>query len=367
MRFLMLNWRDPKNPLNGGAERVSQRFLKALQERGHEVCWFVNQFPGGAARDEIEGIPVFRGGGRGTSVWAARTWYRRQPRFDLVIDQHHGIPWYAPWWCGTNCVAYIHEVLGPIWNSFYRWPLNVIGRWQEYRTHRLYRNVPFWVPSDSTRRELANRGVQNVQVLDNGVDTRPLNELPAKPLVEPIRLITVSRLAWNKRVDHAVELVAELKRRGHRVQLTIVGGGECEPPLRELIAQRELHDAVQIRGRISESQKNHLLSEAHFLVHPSVREGWGLNVIEANAMGTPAVVYPVAGLVDSTIAGETGLLAREETPAALANELEVALKNPALYDSIREQGWKRSFKFQWFQVLPAACDWLEARARGEIE
>ena len=42
MRFLMLNWRDPKNPLAGGAERVTLAYLKALAERGHEVYWFAN-------------------------------------------------------------------------------------------------------------------------------------------------------------------------------------------------------------------------------------------------------------------------------------------------------------------------------------
>ena len=49
MRFLMLNWRDPRNPKSGGAERVSQAYLGALLERGHEVWWFANDFPGGAA------------------------------------------------------------------------------------------------------------------------------------------------------------------------------------------------------------------------------------------------------------------------------------------------------------------------------
>ena len=37
MRFLMLNWRDPKNPLAGGAERVTLAYLAALVGRGHEV------------------------------------------------------------------------------------------------------------------------------------------------------------------------------------------------------------------------------------------------------------------------------------------------------------------------------------------
>src|SRR3954454_23478902 len=35
MRFLMLNWRDPKNPISGGAERVTLAHLAALVERGH--------------------------------------------------------------------------------------------------------------------------------------------------------------------------------------------------------------------------------------------------------------------------------------------------------------------------------------------
>ena len=56
-----------------------------------------------------------------------------------------------------------------------------------------------------------------------------------------------------------------------------------------------------------------------------MREGWGLNVIEANAMGTPAIVYPVGGLVDSTLHDETGLVTRGETPESLADAiLEIA-------------------------------------------
>ena len=49
MRFLMLSWRDPKNPLAGGAERVSLAYLSALVQRGHEVCWFTHAYAGAAA------------------------------------------------------------------------------------------------------------------------------------------------------------------------------------------------------------------------------------------------------------------------------------------------------------------------------
>ena len=155
MRFLMLNWRDPKNPLAGGAERVTLAYLVALAARGHEVFWFANDFLGEAREETIEGIKIIRGGGSGSSIFKAREWQRRQKKFDLVIDQHHGIAWFAPWWCGTNCVAYIHEVLGPIWDSFYPWPVSAVGKFQERWTHWLYRRVPFFTASAFTRSQSA--------------------------------------------------------------------------------------------------------------------------------------------------------------------------------------------------------------------
>ena len=112
---LMLNWRDPwRNPKGGGAERVSRAYLAELVRRGHEACWFANDFPGARREETIEGIRVTRGGGRGASIWEALKWYRRQKPPDLrdciSTTASRG---YAPWWCKTNCVAYIHEVLGP--------------------------------------------------------------------------------------------------------------------------------------------------------------------------------------------------------------------------------------------------------------
>jgi len=364
MRFLMLNWRDPRNPLAGGAERVSLAFLAALVRRGHEVFWFANAFAGAPAEDEIQGIHFVRGGGRGTSILHALRWYRRQPRFDLVIDQHHGIPWYAPWWCRTRCVAYIHEVLGPIWRVFYPGLTGAIGRWQERWTHWLYRNVPFWVPSESTRRALQAHGVRAVTVLLNGCDTAPLPVLDAKPLSAPLRLVVVSRLAPNKRVDHALRTLRLLRDEGIPASLTVVGAGEVEQPLRRLTQELGLEAQVVFTGALSEERKNEVLRQAHLLVHASVREGWGLNVVEANALGTPAVVYPVAGLVDSTIHGQTGLVVARESPAALAEGIRSLLAHPDTYQTLRRQAWERAKTLQWDCVLPPACAWLEAQAAG---
>jgi len=343
---------------------VSQAYLAALVKRGHEAYWFANTFAGCSPEDLIDGIKIARGGGKGTSVWKAISWYRQQDKFDLVIDQHHGIPWFAPWWSGTNCVAYIHEVLGPIWDAFYPWPVSAIGRFQERWTHWLYRSVPFWTPSESTSKALHQNGVREVQVIPNGTDTVPLESLDPKPLRLPLRLAAVSRLAPNKRVEHAIQATKLLISRGIDCHLTVVGTGESESGLKRIAADSVLAARVTFAGHLAESEKNQTLRNAHFLVHTSMREGWGLNVIEANAMGTPAVVYPVGGLVDSTVHDETGLVTPHETPEAVANSLAELLSVPGKYDRLRLNAWQRSATFQWGRVLPLACDWLEQQARG---
>lgn len=360
----MLNWRDPQNPKAGGAERVTLAHLAALVARGHEAYWFANNYPGAEPTAVIRGVRIVRGGGRGTSVLAAMKWYRRQGRFDLVMDQHHGIPWYAPWWCKTNCVAYIHEVLGPIWNAFYSWPLSAIGRWQERWTLWLYRNVPFWTPSESTRKQLERLGVRSVTVIPNGTDTEPLPALEPKPLVEPVRLIVVVRLAPNKRVEHAIIALRMLLDGGVKAQLTIVGDGEEKPRLLSLTHELGLADHVHFTGQVDEKAKNALLQQAHLLVHTSIREGWGLNVIEANAMGTPAVVYPVGGLVDSTVHDKTGIVVETETPRAIADAIALLVRNPDKYELCRRNAWERSKMFRWDSILPKVCHWLETLARG---
>jgi glycosyltransferase involved in cell wall biosynthesis len=362
MRFLMLSWRDPNNPKSGGAERVSEAYLAALKHRGHEVYWFANDFQNAPREETVHGIQVIRGGGQGTSILEAMRWYKKQKPFDLVIDQHHGIPWFAPWWCRTNCVAYLHEVLGPIWSAFYPWPLSVIGRWQERAFQWVYRNVRFWVGSESTQRALHRRNVRNVTVIHYGIDLLPLKELEPKPLVQPLQLIAVSRLAPNKRIDHAVQALQILLQRGVQAHLTIVGSGEVEGQLKQMAAQPALAGHVSFPGRLSEEEKNAHLRRAHLLIHTSIREGWGLNVLEANALGTPAVVYPVDGLVDATLHEETGLVTRAETPESVADAITSLLPRPEAYDRFRVNACERTKSFHWDQILPVACDWLEQQA-----
>src|SRR5437879_3318402 len=47
MNILILNWRDSKNPLAGGAEIVTLEHAKAWVRAGHHVTWFTSFVPPG--------------------------------------------------------------------------------------------------------------------------------------------------------------------------------------------------------------------------------------------------------------------------------------------------------------------------------
>jgi glycosyltransferase involved in cell wall biosynthesis len=261
-------------------------------------------------------------------------------------------------------VAYIHEVLGPIWRSFYRPPISTLGRWQERLVIRMYRDVPFWVPSTTTGNILRHYGVRSVFQSANGTDVVPPAALEAKPLEAPLRLISLSRLEPNKRVEHCIKMMSLLREFGIQAHLTILGGGRSESDLRRLVKQEHLEEQVSLLGHISDSERNAKLRQAHALLHTSVREGWGLNVIEANAVGTPAVVYPVGGLVDSTVHNVTGLVTPQETPRSLAETLKSLCSDPGHYGQMRINAWNHAKTFQWDQCLPKLCSWLEDQACG---
>jgi len=88
-----------------------------------------------------------------------------------------------------------------------------------------------------------------------------------------------------------------------------------------------------------------------------------LNVIEANAMGTPGLVYPVEGLIESTLHDQTGIVSERETPESMALAAQKVLANPAKFAEYRVAAWERSKTLHWDRIIPQACDWLEARAK----
>jgi glycosyltransferase involved in cell wall biosynthesis len=77
-----------------------------------------------------------------------------------------------------------------------------------------------------------------------------------------------------------------------------------------------------------------------------VREGWGLVVTEANAMGTPAIGYNVPGLRDSIRDGKTGLLC-DPNPEAMAEKAIELLRDNDLWERLSKDALSWAGEFNW--------------------
>jgi glycosyltransferase involved in cell wall biosynthesis len=121
-----------------------------------------------------------------------------------------------------------------------------------------------------------------------------------------------------------------------------------------LSASHGLTNHVTFWGHIDDATKELPLARAHDLVMTSLRERWGLAATEANAVGTPAVVYDAPGLHDSTLDRQTGLVCKQNTPWALARAILSLYQNRAPYARLRHQTWTAAKQLSWDETAHAA-------------
>ncbi len=172
--------------------------------------------------------------------------------------------------------------------------------------------APVLAVSESTRLALREFGVRDVTVVPEGYESSPVAQIQAGAAKEDQpTVVWCARLVEYKRPGDVIRAVEIARRHVPGLQAWIIGGGPLLDKLRAVAPP-----GVHVLGRVEELSKHYMMARAHAHVATSVREGWGLVVSEAAALGTPSISYDVPGLRDSTLAGE-GVLC-EATPEALA-------------------------------------------------
>ncbi len=355
MRILFLNWRCLANPRAGGAELVTHRIAEHLARRGHEVTLFTSSFPGAQPEECMNGVRVVRRGRQLTVHLEALRWYRRRAGgFDIVVDEINTLPFFAPLYAGVPVVALFQQLAREVW--WYEAPrgLALVGYAAEPVYLRPYRHVPLVTISASTLQSLRSVGLRGPAcIIPMAADVELPPTLPSvhtKPA--QLTLVSLGRVVPSKRVHHAIEAVAILRDRGIVARLDVAGGGrpDYRRRLDGLVSRLGLEGQVTFHGRVSEAEKRQLLGQAHLLLGTSVREGWGLMVTEANALGTPAVVYDVPGLRDSTRHLETGFVCAAQAPQSLAAGIEALWRDPSRYVAVRRAAWEWARTLGWHRT-----------------
>lgn len=296
----------------------------------------------------IDGVRIVRRGRQWSVHWRAFRRYRRKlaANFDIVVDEVNTIPFFTPLWANAPAVMFIHQLARDVWWYESRLPLSIIGFLVEPIYLRLYRNVPVLTVSASTLSDLRALGFKaHITVIKEGVEA--IIEQPVVRSSNP-RFVYVGRLAPSKRVSDVIRAFALFSSSTQSAELHLLGDGpeRYVLELRHLAMSLGLSQLVHFHGRVSTQEKHHQMAAAHMLLLASAREGWGLVVTEANAVGTPAVAYNVPGLRDSIRPEETGLLV-PPSPVGLAAAMLRLWRDPALYQRLSSEAmsWSNDFTF----------------------
>jgi len=317
-RILLLNERDLGHPRAGGAEIHLSRIFSRLVARGHAVTQYSSGFPGGDRLTEIEGVSIERRGP--LPVYYASVPGRvraavKSSEFDLVVECLNKIPFYTPLYCRLPILAICHHLFGRVAFDQVAFPIAAAVVLAESGIPRAYRDTFFVAISDSTREDLVERGIapEHIVVSPPGIDPPAFEVDPRAD--RPPRATYVGRLERYKRVDLLLRAGALLVDRFQNLEILIIGRGPERQRLEELARDLGLEGRTRFTGFIEDRERDALLAGSRVCAFPSEKEGFGLTVIEANALGTPVVARNAPGLRDSIRHGTTGLLIDPPDPA----------------------------------------------------
>lgn len=146
---------------------------------------------------------------------------------------------------------------------------------------------------------------------------------------EDVIFAFAGRLTADKGVNELLEAFLNIEKKYQHTKLLMMGGMDNHESLRqELLKKAKKSTNVIFTGNVSNVETYYAASDV--FVAPSYREGFGLVVVEAEAMGLPAIVSNVPGQVDAIKENETGLICEVKDSKSLENAMSKLIEDVEL-------------------------------------
>jgi glycosyltransferase involved in cell wall biosynthesis len=173
-------------------------------------------------------------------------------------------------------------------------------------------------------------------------------------------LLAVSALSRHKNLASLVRALPEIRQSRRDVVLVIPGNPtEHGRELARLADELDVADALRLPGWVDESDLEALYGLASCFVFPSLREGFGMPVLEAMARGVPVACSDASAMPE--VAGDAALYFAPDRPDAIAEAVGRLLDHPSLAGSLAARGRERAGMFTWSE---AAAETLASYERA---
>ena len=189
--------------------------------------------------------------------------------------------------------------------------------------------------SDFTRNNL-NKYVDNTK-------TVTVHNIVDFPLVESKKydrptISCVARLVEYKRVNDLIKAVSLIKKEMPEIQCKIIGTGPEEENLKNLTNQLSLDENVEFLGFVEEHDDvMKVVNSSDVFCLPSIVEGFGIVIIEAQSLETPFVAARIPPVVESS-GQKGGLFFEPKNHEELASQIIKILNDKELYKNLQKEG-----------------------------
>jgi phosphatidyl-myo-inositol dimannoside synthase len=214
------------------------------------------------------------------------------------------------------------------------------------------------ISEDHRKMALLTNASMPIVVIPNGVDLEQFTPSAHCQHTDAVVVVCVGRLIERKGQHHLLQAVALLHSRGYadKVKLVLVGTGDMEAALKNQCTSLGLEQAVTFAGFCDQSTMPLIYQQADVFALPSFNEGMSIALLEAMSAGLPVIVTDTGGTAE--LVHDNGLVVPWADPTALANAIEVCLRQTARRQRMGEASRKIASQFSWSACAAAYLDLL---------
>jgi len=361
MRILVFNWRSILSRSAGGAETHCYEIFNRVAERGNVVQLVAS------CDDLTKPQRIMIGKIRTLHTGRKEIFYPvfsllSLPKisfgsFDLIVEDVSKFPMFWPLLfskvSSKPFLVVVHHVHGKTLLKELPLPLSAFSYLFELFGLKFYSLLkPYVVAvSESTKRELVSFGFgeERIKVVPNGLNLKPTSVLLFKKKSAFPLIVYFGRVKKYKRLDHLIRAVKQVFLNIGNVKVIIAGKGDAEVyvELRTLAKQTGLESVIEFYGEVDEETRNDILQKGWVYAIASMKEGFGISVIEAQAFGLPVVAYAVPGLIDSVRHLVSGILVEDGDVKAFADALVMICENKMLREKLSKGAIENADQYDW--------------------
>ena len=247
-----------------------------------------------------------------------------------------------------------------VWDDYWREYLGSMRGGVGRVVERLTMHLPDGIVavSNKTRDDLIRCHVkpEHIDVIPVGIDLERI--LMIAPASSRTDVLFAGRLINEKRVDLLLSAIAIARTKIPEIQCAIIGDGPERESLEDLASKLGLSENVTFTGFVDQDGLTALMKSSKVLVLPSVREGFGLVIIEANACKLPVVSirHEMSAVRELVRDGVNGFLVSRMSPDELAAVILKLVSDDALRGQLAENGFEMSKKFAWSDISKSIID-----------